>query len=48
MNFVVEDNKVRFEVNLDAAKHADLTISSRLLTLARIVQQVRADGRKPE
>jgi hypothetical protein len=48
MNFTLEDNKVRFEVNVEAAKHADLTISSRLLTLARIVQQVAADGRKPE
>jgi hypothetical protein len=48
MNFTLEDNKVRFEVNVEAAKHADLTISSRLLSLARIVQQVAADGRKPE
>src|SRR5438309_143637 len=48
MNFVLEENKVRFEVNVEAAKHADLTISSRLLTLAKIVQQVAADGRKPE
>ena len=48
INFTLEDNKVRFEVNIEAAKHADLTISSRLLTLARIVQQVAADGRKPE
>jgi hypothetical protein len=48
MNFTLEDNKIRFEVNVEAAKHADLTISSRLLTLARIVQQVAADGRKPE
>jgi len=48
MNFTLEDNKVRFEVNVEAAKHADLTISSRLLTLARIVQQAAADGRKPE
>jgi hypothetical protein len=48
INFVLEDNKVRFEVNVEAAKHADLTISSRLLTLARIVQQVASDGRKPE
>lgn len=45
VNFTVEDNKVRFEVNVDAAKRADLTISSRLLTLARIVQQVPADGK---
>jgi len=48
INFMLEDNKVRFEVNVEAAKHADLTISSRLLTLARIVQQAAADGRKPE
>ena len=48
MNFTLEDNKIRFEVNVEAAKRADLTISSRLLTLARIVQQVAADGRKPE
>jgi YfiR/HmsC-like len=48
INFTLEDNKVRFEVNIEAAKRADLTISSRLLTLARIVQQVAADGRKPE
>jgi hypothetical protein len=48
INFTLEDNKVRFEVNVEAAKHADLTISSRLLTLAKIVQQVAADGRKSE
>jgi uncharacterized protein DUF4154 len=48
INFTLEDNKVRFEVNVEAAKRADLTISSRLLTLARIVQQVAADGKKAE
>jgi hypothetical protein len=48
INFTLEDNKVRFEVNVEAAKHADLTISSRLLTLATIVQQAAADGRKSE
>jgi uncharacterized protein DUF4154 len=48
INFTLEDNKIRFEVNVEAAKHADLIISSRLLTLAKIVQQVAADGRKPE
>ena len=45
VNFTLEDNKVRFEVNVEAAKRADLTISSRLLTLARIVQQVPVDGK---
>src|ERR1700737_1935694 len=48
INFTLEDNKVRFEVNVEAAKRADLTISSRLLTLAKIVQQVAADARQPE
>jgi YfiR/HmsC-like len=48
INFTLEDDKVRFEVNVEAAKRADLTISSRLLTLAKIVQQVAADGRKSE
>jgi hypothetical protein len=38
INLVLEDNKVRFEVNVRAAKDADLNISSRLLALARIVQ----------
>src|ERR1700704_2824966 len=39
IRFVLEDNRVRFEINVDAAHEADLTISSRLLTLARIIQQ---------
>jgi hypothetical protein len=48
IRFVVEDNKVRFEVNVDAAHQADLNISSRLLTLARIIQQPAVDVmRKP-
>jgi hypothetical protein len=47
IRFVLEDNRVRFEVNVAAAHQADLTISSRLLTLARIVQQATADARKP-
>jgi hypothetical protein len=48
INLVLEDNKVHFEVNVEAAKEADLTISSRLLALARIVQEPGADGRKTE
>ncbi len=46
INLILEDNKVRFEVNVRAAKDADLNISSRLLALARIVQS--PEGRKPE
>jgi len=47
IRFVLEDNRVRFEINVEAAHHADLTISSRLLTLARIIQQATTDARKP-
>jgi hypothetical protein len=48
INLVLEDNRVRFEVNVDAAKEADLNISSRLLALARIVQSPPPEGRKAE
>ena len=37
IDFLLEDNKVRFEVNLDAAESADLKIGSRLLVLAERV-----------
>ncbi|PYV15768.1 MAG: hypothetical protein DMG21_14080 [Acidobacteria bacterium] len=38
INLTVEENKLRFEVNLDAAERAGLKISSKLLSLARIVR----------
>ena len=47
IRFTVEDNRVRFEINVEAAHQAELTISSRLLTLARIVQQPSIEVRKP-
>lgn len=37
INFVLEENKVRFEINLIAAKQSDLTIRSQLLRLAKSV-----------
>ena len=37
INFVLEGNKVRFEINVAAAQQARLKISSKLLSLARIV-----------
>jgi hypothetical protein len=37
INFYLEDNKVRFEVNAAAARRAGLTISSKLLKLAGAV-----------
>jgi hypothetical protein len=38
INFTTEENKVRFEINPDAAEGAGLKISSKLLSLARIVK----------
>lgn len=37
VNFFLENGKVRFEINLDAARQGGLQISSKLLSLARIV-----------
>jgi hypothetical protein len=37
IGFLLEDNKVRFEVNLEAAERSNLKISSKLLALARNV-----------
>ena len=38
INFVLKDNKVHFEINIDAAEQARLRISSKLLSLAKIVR----------
>jgi len=38
INFYVQDNKLRFEINPDVLKKANLKASSRLLRLARIVE----------
>jgi YfiR/HmsC-like len=37
IEFYLEDNKMRFSINVDAVQRAHLAISSKLLTLARIV-----------
>ena len=37
INFIIVGNKVRFEINPDAAKQAGIHISAQLLQLARIV-----------
>jgi len=39
INFVIEENKVRFEINVDVAEQAGLKINSKLLKLARIVKK---------
>ncbi len=47
INFIMEDNKVRFEVNLAAARHAGLRINSRLLGLAkRVLREELIGGAK--
>ena len=38
INFKLEAGRVRFEINVDAAEHAQLQISSKLLSLAQIVK----------
>jgi hypothetical protein len=37
INFVLDEGRVRFEINLKAAELARVTISSRLLTVAKVV-----------
>jgi len=37
IRFITKDNKIHIQINLEAAKEADLTISSKLLRLAEIV-----------
>lgn len=48
IRFTLEDNRVRFEVNVEAARQSELNISSRLLTLARIISPSAATARRPE
>jgi hypothetical protein len=44
IRFVVEENRVRFDINLDAAEKNRLKISSKLLRLAREVVSQRQEG----
>jgi len=41
IGFFIEQNRVRFEVNVDAARRANLNISAKLLSLARLVKGER-------
>jgi hypothetical protein len=45
LGLVVEENKVRFEANLEAVQRAKLKLSSQLLKLARVVKG--APGARP-
>jgi hypothetical protein len=44
INFIVEDSSVRFEINPDAARESGLKISSKLLSLAKIVRTKASYG----
>jgi YfiR/HmsC-like len=37
IGFILEENKIRFEINVQAARHAGIKISSRLMLLAKNV-----------
>ena len=37
INFFLDENKIRFEINIETAKQDQLKISSKLLSLAKIV-----------
>ncbi len=43
VNFFLQDKKVRFEINLQQSKDARLQLSSKLLKLARIVENERGE-----
>ncbi|MEX2117424.1 MAG: YfiR family protein [Bacteroidota bacterium] len=38
INFYIENNRIKFEINVDALRRADLHASSKLLRLARLVK----------
>ena len=39
INFITKDNKIRFEINVNAAQRAHLKISSKLANLAKIIRE---------
>ena len=41
INFYTENNRVRFEINVDAARRAELTVDSAMLNLAKLVRDPR-------
>lgn len=42
INFKLDDGRVRFEINVDAAEREQLHISSKLLSLAQIVRSEKS------
>ena len=37
INFSIEDNNVKLEMNLDAATHAGLKVNSKLIAVSRLI-----------
>jgi hypothetical protein len=46
INFVMEEKKVSFEINVDSVERAGMKISSQLLKLAKIVKDVSGKGER--
>jgi YfiR/HmsC-like len=44
IGFILDGNRVRFDVNLDSAQGAGLTLSSELLKVATSVRKVSRSG----
>lgn len=44
INFVLEDKKIRFELNPDATKRAELEVSSQLMQLAKRVRDAKNEA----
>ena len=44
INFVLEEKRVRFEINLKAAERAHLKLSARLLTVAKLIVTEEGTG----
>jgi hypothetical protein len=45
INLTMKDRKVRFDINIDAAERAGLTVSSKLLKLSNIVYEEPEKGK---
>ncbi|MGC8926294.1 MAG: YfiR family protein [Myxococcota bacterium] len=41
INMFIKDEKVRFEINLEAANKSDVKVSSRLLSVAKIIKNLK-------
>ena len=44
LNFSTQDNRVKLELNLDAAAHANLKISAKLIAVSRLVNEKSTQG----